>query len=463
MRLSKREEKEGRMEMEKKTQSTRLVLFPCPYQGHINPMLQLGSFLHSKGFSITVIHTQFNSPNPSNHPDFTFFPIQDGLTAEEISSGNAIAILLAINANCKASFRQRLTQVMEQEPENKITCVIYDDFMYFTEAVAKDLNIPNIMLRTTSVTNFQARTALLQLHSKGHIPFPDSQSLRPLPDFDPLRLKDLPTNNFDSLEKYSELVVNAHNVKTASAIVWNTTDCLEQSSLAQIQQQCPVPIFSIGPLHKIEAAASSSLLEEDTSCIGWLDKQSNNAVIYVSLGSVASISEKELAEMAWGLANSKQPFLWVIRPGSVGGSNWMELLPKGFTEAIGERGYIVKWAPQRKVLSHRAIGGFWSHCGWNSTLESLSEGIPMICLPSFGDQKVHSRYVSLVWKVGLHLDNELERGEIERAVRKLMVDADGDVMRGRAKDLKEKIEVSLRKGGSSYEFLNKLVELIMSL
>ncbi|KAM1148715.1 hypothetical protein ACFX13_030018 [Malus domestica] len=463
MRLSKREEKEGRMEMEKKTQSTRLVLFPCPYQGHINPMLQLGSFLHSKGFSITVIHTQFNSPNPSNHPDFTFFPIQDGLTAEEISSGNAIAILLAINANCKASFRQRLTQVMEQEPENKITCVIYDDFMYFTEAVAKDLNIPNIMLRTTSVTNFQARTALLQLHSKGHIPFPDSQSLRPLPDFDPLRLKDLPTNNFDSLEKYSELVVNAHNVKTASAIVWNTTDCLEQSSLAQIQQQCPVPIFSIGPLHKIEAAASSSLLEEDTSCIGWLDKQSNNAVIYVSLGSVASISEKELAEMAWGLANSKQPFLWVIRPGSVNGSDWIELLPQGFIEAIGERGRIVKWVPQREVLSHRAIIGFWSHCGWNSTLESLSEGIPMICLPSFGDQKVHSRYVGQVWKVGLHLDNEVERGEIERAVRKLMVDVDGEVMRVRAKDLKEKIEVSLRKGGSSYKFLNKLVELIMSL
>ncbi|KAM1167357.1 hypothetical protein PS1_029599 [Malus domestica] len=352
---------------------------------------------------------------------------------------------------------------MEQDPENKITCLIHDDLMYFTKAVAKDLNIPNIMLRTTSVTNFLARTALLRLHSKGHIPFPDSQSLNPLPDVDHLRLKDLPTNNFDTLEKYSELAGNAHDVRTASAIVWNTTDCLEQSSLAQIQQQCPVPIFSIGPLHRIEAAASSSLLEEDTTCIGWLDKQSNNAVIYVSLGSVASINEKELAEMAWGLANSKQPFVWVIRPGSVSGSNWMEQLPQGFIEEIGERGYIVKWAPQRKVLSHRAIGGFWSHCGWNSTLESLSEGIPMICTPSFGDQKVHSRYVSLVWKVGLHLDNELERGEIERAVRKLMVDADGEVMRVRAKDLKEKIEVSLRNGGSSYSFLNKLVELIMPL
>nr|XP_028954952.1 UDP-glucose iridoid glucosyltransferase-like [Malus domestica] len=439
----------------------RLVLFPCPYQGHINPMLQLGSFLHSKGFSITVIHTQFNSPNPSTHPEFTFFPIQDGLTAEEISSGNVLAFLLAINANCKASFRQCLTQVMEQEPDNKITCAIRDDLMYFTEAVAKDLNIPNIMLRTSSVTNVLARTAVPQLHSKGHIPFPDSQSLNPVPDFHPLRFKDLPTSNFDTFEKYSELVVNAFDVRTASAMVWNTTDCLEQSSLAQIQQQFPVPIFSIGPLHKIEAAASSSLLEEDTSCIAWLLKQSNNSVIYVSLGSVASISEIELAQMAWGLANSKQPFLWVIRPGSVSGSEWIELLPQGFIEAIGEGGCIVKWAPQREVLSHRAMGGFWSHCGWNSTLESLSEGIPMICTPSFGDQKVHSRYVSQVWNVGMHMDNELERGEIERTVRKMMVDADGEVMRVRAKDLKEKIEVSLSNGGSSYNFLNKLVELIM--
>ncbi|RXH76875.1 hypothetical protein DVH24_019763 [Malus domestica] len=177
--------------------------------------------------------------NPSTHPEFTFFPIQDGLTAEEISSGNVLAFLLAINANCKASFRQCLTQVMEQEPDNKITCAIRDDLMYFTEAVAKDLNIPNIMLRTSSVTNVLARTAVLQLHSKGHIPFPVTEfSAR----FSSLRFKDLPTSNFDTFEKYSELVVNAFDVRTASAMVWNTTDCLEQSSLAQIQQNSQGPI-----------------------------------------------------------------------------------------------------------------------------------------------------------------------------------------------------------------------------
>ncbi|BFG34036.1 hypothetical protein CerSpe_203100 [Prunus speciosa] len=450
--------------MEKKAQSGhRLVLVPCPYQGHINPMLQLGTFLHSKGFSISIVHTHFNSPNPSNHPEFTFFPIPDGLTADEISSGNVVAIMFTINANCKASFKQCLTdRVTEQEPQNKITCIIYDEFMYFSESVANDLNIPRILLRTQSAINFIACNALIRLQSKGCTPFPDSMSLNMVPELHPLRFKDLPISIFDTLENILKLMANGHDVRTSSAIIWNTPDCLEQSSLAQIQQQCQVPIFSIGPLHKIAtAASSSSLLEEDTSCIAWLDKQSHNSVIYVSLGSLAFISEKELFEMAWGLINSGQPFLWVIRPGSVCDSDGIELLPQGFLEAIGERGCIVTWAPQMEVLAHGAVGGFWSHCGWNSTLESISEGVPMLCRPCSSDQKVNARYVSQVWKIGLQLENELERRQIERAVKKFMVDDDGKGMRVRARDLKEKIEVSM-KGGSSYHCLNELVELIRS-
>lgn len=97
--------------------------------------------------------------------------------------------------------------------------------------------------------------------------------------------------------------------------------------------------LTIGPLRKIATAASSSLLNEDTCCIAWPDKQSHNSVIHVNLGSLASVSEKELAEkMAWRLANGKQPFLYVIRSGSICGSDWIDLMPQGFAEAIGERG-----------------------------------------------------------------------------------------------------------------------------
>jgi UDP:flavonoid glycosyltransferase YjiC (YdhE family) len=282
----------------------------------------------------------------------------------------------------------------------------------------------------------------------------------PIPNCYPLRFKDLPL--FGKSENYLPLVSNFFMNKISSPIIYNTIDCLESLSLAKIQQLCQVPIFPIGPMHRVASASSSSVLEEDTSCLAWLDKQSCKSVIYVSLGSLSFMDTKELVEMAWGLANSQQPFLWAVRPGSIHGAEWIEVLPEYFTKSIGERGYIVKWVPQKKVLAHGAVGGFLSHCGWNSTLESICEGIPMICKPCFGDQRVNSRYVSHVWKVGLELENEMERSEIERTVRRVMAEKEGEDMRERAKNLKENIELCIKEGGSSNNALKKLVEMMMS-
>lgn len=209
-------------------------------------------------------------------------------------------------------------------------------------------------------------------------------------------------------------------------------------------------------------ARSTSFLEEDQSCIAWLDKQASNSVLYVSLGSLVSIDHQELTETAWGLANSGQPFLWVVRPTSVIGSQWDEHLPEGFKTIVGERGMIVKWAPQKEVLAHKAVGGFWSHCGWNSTLESICEGVPIICRPFCGEQKINAMLLTCVWKVGLEVENVLERGSIERTIRRLMVGIEGKEIRQRMLDMKEKSEACTKEGGSSYESLNKLTELIDS-
>ncbi|KAF2294878.1 hypothetical protein GH714_025834 [Hevea brasiliensis] len=188
-----------------------------------------------------------------------------------------------------------------------------------------------------------------------------------------------------------------------------------------------------------------------------------NSVIYVSFGSIAEINEAEFLEIAWGLANSNQPFLWVVRPRLVRGSEWIEPLPDGFQERLGGIGHIVKWAPQKEVLAHPAIGGFWTHNGWNSTLESICEGVPMICHPISGDQKVNARYVTDIWRIGLHLEKKLERGEIERAVKRLIVEADGQEMRKRIMSLKEKVEICLKQGGSSYDSLERLTDYILLL
>ncbi|GLT37684.1 hypothetical protein SLA2020_119880 [Shorea laevis] len=169
------------------------------------------------------------------------------------------------------------------------------------------------------------------------------------------------------------------------------------------------------------------------------------------------MDEEELVNMAWGLANSEQPFLWVVRPGSVRGSEWIESLPETFHERVGERGNIVRWAPQKEVLGHTAVGAFWSHCGWNSTLESITEGVPLLCKPLFGDQILNSRYICNVWKVGL----ELETGKIAEGIRRLMKDKEGMEIRKRAMDLKEKTEACLREAGSTINSFNEFSKQIL--
>ncbi|KAJ4719232.1 UDP-glycosyltransferase [Melia azedarach] len=393
------------MEMEAQGQRyrhKRVVLVPCPFQGHITPMLQLGTILYSKGFSITVIHTHFNSPNTSTHPEFKFHSIPDGLSHDDILSGNAVAIITLLNFNCRATFHECLVQMMKQHhPRDEIVCVIYDEFMYFSEAAANRLKLQSIILRTSSATTQISREVLLKLIKEGYTPLRDPRLQDPVSGLYPLRFKDLPIAKSGMSENYLRLITDTHNVRKSSAVIWNTMNCIEQSSLAQVQQECQVPIFPIGPLHKFAPSSSSSLLKEDTSCISWLNNQAPNSVIYISLGSIASMDKKELEEMAWGLVNSKQPFLWVIRPGSTTNApQGIELLPEGIKEAVGKNGCIVKWAPQKEVLAHVAVGGFWSHCGWNSTLESIGEGVPMICRPNFGDQTVNAS-AAMNFKEGL--------------------------------------------------------------
>lgn len=280
----------------------------------------------------------------------------------------------------------------------------------------------------------------------------------------PLRVKDLPVPgaslNAGTFLQLGRDIHNAH--MSSSGIIYNTLQDFEQIELAKLTQDSPIPIFPIGPLYKHSIGSTFGSQPQDHSSLAWLDKQAPGSVIYVSLGTLAAIDKAQLVEMAWGLANSNQPFLWVVRPRSVHGSEWVKL-PEGFEEKTIGRGLVVEWAPQIEVLAHPAVGGFWTHCGWNSTIESIGEGVPMLCWPCFWDQKVNSRYVTHAWKVGLELGTVLERGEIERGIKLLMVDKEGAEIRERAKEMKETAEKSVREGGFSSKALNSLIDLIRSM
>ncbi|KAJ1421985.1 UDP-glucuronosyl/UDP-glucosyltransferase [Sesbania bispinosa] len=262
-------------------QSHRLILIPPPFQGHMTPMLQLGTILHSKGFSITVAHTHFNSPNPSNHPNFSFIPFFDGLSdTYMISSTNFIDITSTLNTNCASPLKELLVHQMTKAKVNheKIACIIYDGLMYFTDSVAKELKLPSIVFRTTSATNVLTYHTCVHLQSNGYLPL-QAKSLAVTPSL---------------------------------GVIFNTVDCLEGPSLDKLHELYKVSLFPIGPLHMVseDSSSNSSLLQENHSCITWLNNQARKSVLYVSLGSIASWDEKELTEVAWGLANSKQNFLW---------------------------------------------------------------------------------------------------------------------------------------------------------
>ncbi|KAJ4890478.1 UDP-glycosyltransferase 76E5 [Raphanus sativus] len=369
----------------------------------------------------------------------------------EQESLGPVEFLINLNKTSEARFQDCISQLLLQH-DNDIACIIYDELMYFSEAAAKEFKIPSVILSTASATNHACGCVLSKLNAEKFlidIEDPEVQD-KVVENLHPLRYKNLPFSGMGPLDQFLEICREVFNKRTASAVIINTTSCLESTSLSCLQQELNIPLFSLGPLH-ITASANSSLLEEDKSCIEWLNKQMPRSVMYISLGSKAQMEPKEVMEMAWGLSNSNQPFLWVIRPGS-------ESLPEEVSKIVSEKGYIVKWATQNEVLGHPAVGGFWSHCGWNSTLESIVEGVPMICRPFSGEQKLNAIYIESVWRIGFQLQGEVERGGVERAVKRLMVDEEVAGMRERALVLKEKLEASLRSGGSSYRALDELAK-----
>ncbi|KAJ4792615.1 UDP-Glycosyltransferase superfamily protein [Rhynchospora pubera] len=439
----------------------RILLFPLPYQGHINPMLELASLLHLRGFSITIFHTQFNSIDPTKHPSYDFISIIDGTTSNHFEVNNFPSRFVEHNNNCEQPFYDSLRKYLS---ENKgVTCLVADLHWYKIHAVAKRLGVVSLVLRTGSAASLRWFTSFPVLRAKGYYPLRESEKDELVTELPPYRVKDLIPMDKCRIDDFAMLVErDIEAAKNSSGIIINTFTAIESDEIQKLHQELSVPIFSIGPLHKFTSQFQSSLLPQDRSCLDWLDKQAPGSVLYVSFGSLASLNYEEFVETAWGLANSRQPFLWVVRPGSVCGTENVSM-PDGFDEEIRGRGMVVAWAPQLEVLAHDAVGGFWTHNGWNSTLEGIWEGVPMICRPFFADQMGNARYVTHVWKVGIELEGKLERRIIEKTVRSLMKEKEGDEIRERMRVLRKNASECTKADGSSHLAINKLVNHILSL
>ncbi|KAJ0974974.1 hypothetical protein J5N97_016939 [Dioscorea zingiberensis] len=290
-----------------------------------------------------------------------------------------------------------------------------------------------------------------------------------IPGLKNMRLRDLPsfirtTDPDDTFLNY--IKIEGQKAFEATAIIINTFDELEDEVLSAMATILP-PIYTVGPISLLcsqfpvtqSSSIGSSFLKEDESCLEWLDERDRESVVYVNFGSLAVVSNEQLIEFAWGLANSKHNFLWILRPDLVSGE--AAVLPEEFLDEIKGRGFLASWCPQERVLSHPSVRGFLTHSGWNSTMESVSAGKPMICWPYFADQPINCRYVCNEWGMGMEIDNEVKREQVEELIAELMDGEKGKEMKKKAVEWKEKTIRATQAGGSSFINFNRVLDEVL--
>ncbi|KAB2039539.1 hypothetical protein ES319_D02G016700v1 [Gossypium barbadense] len=265
----------------------------------------------------------------------------------------------------------------------------------------------------------------------------------------------------------------------------NTVEEIEPYGLDLLRKYIKSPVWSIGPLLPKSWLINSSASgrqhagkEPGTSpekCVQWLDMHSDDSVLYISFGSQNTISPSNMMELATGLEKAGKPFAWVIRPPlgfDLKAEFKPEWLPEGFEDRMSRnnQGLLVKnWAPQLEILSHRSTGAFLSHCGWNSTMESLSQGVKIIGWPLVAEQAYNSKM--LVEEMGVAV--ELTRGvrssissdKVKEVIEMVMgKEGKGRDMKRKAQEIAEHIMAAVKdegnEKGSSIKALDDFVSTI---
>ncbi|XP_038877150.1 zeatin O-glucosyltransferase-like [Benincasa hispida] len=264
--------------------------------------------------------------------------------------------------------------------------------------------------------------------------------------------------------------------KRTAGKIYNTSRLIEGLSLKMIERvEHEFHHWALGPFNPVKNLKNGEKSSSNHACLSWLDRQEPRSVMYVSFGTTTAMDDKQIEEISIGLARSHQKFIWVLRDADKGDIfhdiNVKKFeLEEGYKELIGDRGLVIReWAPQLEILNHWTIGGFMTHCGWNSCMESMTMGVPMATWPMHSDQPRNAVLMTKVLRVGLVV-KEWERGEevvvastVEEAVKRLIVSKEGAEIRRNAERLGEALRRSLEDGGDSRRELEAFVTHITSL
>ncbi|PWA87511.1 UDP-glucosyl transferase 74B1 [Artemisia annua] len=392
-----------------------VLVLPYPSQGHINPLLQFAKRLVSKGLKATIATTHYTVSSISA-PFVEVEPISDGFDDEGFAKAKSAEVFLE---SFKSNGSRTLTQLIKKHQTTKepITCIVYDSFLPWALDVARE----NGIFGGPFFTNSATVSAIFSLIHAGTLKLPVLLEDCPVvtPGVPPLNLEDLPSflNAPESYPAYLRMKMN-----------------------------------QFSNLDKADWIFSNTFLS--------LEAEPRSSVAFISFGSMVSLSQQEMEEIAWGLQDSEHYFLWVVRDSD------KHKLPKGFLELTTkdqEKGMIVNWCNQLEMLAHDSVGCFVTHCGWNSTLEGLSLGVPMVGVPKWADQLTDAKFIKDVWRVGVRAKADgvtgiVTREELVTCLNEVMSDGEkGLVIKKNARKWRELAKEAISEGGSSDKAIDEFV------
>ncbi|KAL2482384.1 UDP-glycosyltransferase 83A1 [Forsythia ovata] len=456
--------------MEVKGRRPHVLAVPYPAQGHVMPLLKLSCQIANRGIKVTFVNTEHIHAKvlATMHGDeeqrgIELTSIPDGLMPEDDRE-----IFFIVTGSLRRTMPGYLIDLIEKinckNSDEKISCVIADIAIGWILDVAEKVGAEPVAFLPAAAAGMALILHIPKLIEAGNLDkngtMMQGELINLTDEIPSWRRNELSWSFLGDLKTqkiFFECCLTAE--QTAHHAKWllcNTFDEIESSACKLIPKICPVgPLLSSNNLKS--STSGGSFWVEDTTCLSWLDKQPVGSVIYISFGSIAVFSQEQLHELALGLELSGRPFLWVVRSNLANGLNAQ--YPNGFLKRVVEHAKIVEWGPQEKVLAHSSVGCFLSHCGWNSTMEGLSMGVPFLCWPYFADQFHNQNYICDMWKIGLRLkpdENGLRsRHEIKAKIEMLF---DDHSIKANALEVKEMALKNVSESGSSFQNFETFID-----